>query len=170
MDNTHNEQHFTLLHNIGEKVNSNYNTLEEVLTCTNPTFDGIYLNVYENWDKIKPLKPILFVMGDYIGKDNTFDKGMPYEKYCTREQLNEMSQDSILGWHTWSHPDLTKLSKEEIINEVTPPDWIERKYFAYPYGRYNDLVKECVKEVGFEYAFSVTKTDNDNLTIKRWYL
>jgi hypothetical protein len=166
MDNTLKEQHFTLLHNIGKKLNSNYNTLEEVLTCENPTFDGIYLNVYENWDKIKHLKPILFVMGDYIGKDNSFDKGMPREMYCTKEQLDEMGN---FGWHTWSHPDLTTLSREEVIKEITPPDWIERTYFAYPYGRYNDLVKECVKEVGFKYAFSVKKTDGDNLTIPRWY-
>jgi hypothetical protein len=29
--------------------------------------------------------------------------------------------------------------------------------FAYPYGRYNDLVVQCVKEAGFKEAYSVTQ-------------
>ena len=31
------------------------------------------------------------------------------------------------------------------------------KYFAYPYGLFNDLVVECVKELGYEKAWSVTQ-------------
>lgn len=164
--------HYILLHNIGKKVNSNYNPLEEVLACNDVlTFDGIYLNVYENWDKIKHKDIILFVMGDYLGKDNSFDKPMPFERYCTQEQILEMQKDGAkIGWHTWSHPDLTKLSREEIIKEITPPDWIGLDYFAYPYGKYNQLVKDCVKEVGFKEAYSVFQTDNDHLTIPRDYL
>jgi peptidoglycan/xylan/chitin deacetylase (PgdA/CDA1 family) len=60
-----------------------------------------------------------------------------------------------IGWHTWSHPDLTKLSKEEIIKEITPPR--PMKYFAYPYGNFNHLVIQCVKEAGYEKAWSVTQ-------------
>ena len=63
-----------------------------------------------------------------------------------------------------------KLSREEIIKEITPPDWIGLDYFAYPYGKYNQLVKDCVKELGFKEAYSVFQTDNDNLTIPRDYL
>ena len=44
---------------------------------------------------------------------------------------------------------------EEILKEITPP--IPMKYFAYPYGKFNDLAVECVKEVGFEYALSVNQ-------------
>lgn len=161
-----------LLHNIGKKINSNYNTLDEIVNCTDKiSFDGIYKNVYDNWEHIKDKEPILFVMGDYIGKDNSFDKPMPLEKLCTLEQLQEMQNDgAILGWHTWSHPDLTTLTKEEIIEEITPPSFIGKTHFAYPYGRYNDLVKECVKGVGFKFAWSVTETDNDLHTLRRDYL
>ena len=123
-----------LLHNIGDIRHSNYHTREQVLNSTEPLgFDGIYLNVYENKEILKNKSGIFFVMGDYIGKDFDFE----------------------IGWHTWSHPDLTKLSKEEIIKEITPP--FPMKYFAYPYGLFNDLVVECVKELGYEKAWSVTQ-------------
>ena len=31
------------------------------------------------------------------------------------------------------------------------------KYFAYPYGNFNQLAIDCVKQVGFEQAWSVTQ-------------
>jgi len=149
-----------LLHNIGDIRHSNYHTREQVLNSTEPlVFDFIYLNVYENKEILKNKSGIFFVMGNYIGKDNTFDlQYVPkLEKYCTWEQIHEMCDDFDfeIGWHTWSHPDLTKLSKEEIIKEITPP--FPMKYFAYPYGLFNDLVVECVKELGYEKAWSVTQ-------------
>ena len=87
------------------------------------------------------------------------------ENYCTWEQINEICKeyDFEIGWHTYSHPDLTKLSKEQIIAEITPP--FPMKTFAYPYGNFNDLVVECVKEVGFERAYSVTQGTNDQSEI-----
>ncbi len=149
-----------LLHNIGDIRHPNYHTREQVLNSTEPLgFDGIYLNVYENRDVLVGKTGIFFVMGNYIGLDNSFDlKHVPrLERYCTLDQIKEMCEefDFEIGWHTWSHPDLTKLSKEEIIKEITPP--FPMRYFAYPYGRFNDLAVECVKEAGFEKAWSVTQ-------------
>jgi hypothetical protein len=154
----------TLLHNIGTANHSNYHTLEKVKNSTDPLgFDGIYYNVYENQQVLEGKTGIFFVMGNYVGKDNTFDlPNVPkLEKYCTWEHVEEMCDkyDFEIGWHTYSHPDLTTLSKEEILKEITPPK--PMKYFAYPYGRFNDLAIECVKEVGFEYAWSVTQGCTD---------
>jgi len=168
-----------LAHNIGNHRHSNYNTREQILNCQEPIgFDGIYLNVYENQDVLKNKSGIMFVMGDFMGKDNSFD--LPHvpalEKYCTWEQVYELcaKYDFKLGWHTWSHRDLTKLSREEIIKEVTPP--FQMDYFAYPYGTFNDLVIECVREAGFRLAYSVhqgTKNLHDsnyNYKIFRSYI
>lgn len=147
-----------LAHNIGNHKHSNYNTREQILACNDPIgFDGIYLNVYENQDVLKDKSGIMFVMGDFMGKDNSFDLAhVPaLEKYCTWEQVYELcaKYNFKLGWHTWTHRDLTKLSRDEIMEEVTPP--FPMHYFAYPYGTYNDLVIECVKEAGFKMAYSV---------------
>jgi peptidoglycan/xylan/chitin deacetylase (PgdA/CDA1 family) len=64
-----------------------------------------------------------------------------------------------IGWHTWSHPDLTILSEEDILREITPPFPMDT--FAYPYGRYSDKVVELVKRVGYKKAFSVTQGVTD---------
>lgn len=153
-----------LAHNIGTYNHSNYNTREQILNCSEPIgFDGIYLNVYENQDVLKDKSGIMFVMGDFMGKDNSFD--LPHvpalERYCTWEQVYELcaKYDFKLGWHTWSHRDLTKLSRDEIMKEVTPP--FHMKYFAYPYGTFNNLVIECVRDAGFKMAYSVHQGSRD---------
>lgn len=153
-----------LAHNIGDIRHSNYNTRQQIIDCDMPIgFDGIYLNVYENQDVLMNKTGIMFVMGDFMGKDNSFDlKHVPrLERYCTWEQVEELCQKYSfqIGWHTWSHRDLTKLSREEVVREVTPP--FPMATFAYPYGTYNDLVIECVKEVGFKKAYSVTQGSLD---------
>lgn len=153
-----------LAHNIGNILHPNYNTREQILSCKEPIgFDGIYLNVYENQDILKEKSGIMFVMGNFFGKDNSFDLAYvpKLEKYCTLEQVRELcfKYDFEIGWHTWSHKDLTKLSKDEIIYEITPP--FECKYFAYPYGNFNQLAIDCVKQLGYEEAWSVTQGCQD---------
>lgn len=147
-----------------ERKNSNYNTVAEVLSL-NPkdvtlTFDGVYKSVYENWDKIKHFqRVILFQMGHN-------DKRV--EELCTQEQLKEMVDDgAMLGWHTETHRDLTKLPLEEIQKEIKPP--FETDYFAYPYGQFNQQVVDEVKK-HYKYAFSVTEGDNSPYQLKRQYL
>lgn len=172
---------FRLLHNIGTEKHSNYNSREEVLACNDIlTFDGVYQNVLENHNVWERKDVIFFVVGNYVGKDNTFDlPNVPkLEKYAHWFDLGywkgahenyEMPEGDIeIGWHTWSHPDLTTLTKEEIMKEITPP--FPMKSFAMPYGRYNDLVIECIKEAGYERAFSVNQTDGTQWTIPRPYL
>jgi hypothetical protein len=162
-----------LLHNIGTEQHPNYNTIEQVLSEHDDiSFDGVYLNVYENQDVLKGKSGILFVTGDYVGKDNQFDlPNVPkLETYCTWKQVEELTEkyDFEIGWHTWSHRDLAKLTKEEIQREVTPP--FSMKYFAYPYGTYSELVIACVREAGFEKAWSVTQGNDNPLTLYRNYL
>lgn len=153
-----------LLHNIGPYNHPNYNTREEILACNEPLgFDGIYLNVYENQEILEGKTGTMFVMGDFVGKDNSFDLAhVPaLERYCTFDQVIELCgrYGFDLGWHTWSHRDLTQLSREEIMKEITPPFPMDS--LAYPYGTYNDLVIECVKEAGYTYAYSVTQGSRD---------
>jgi len=155
-----------LLHNIGDINHINYNTRDHIIKHSEHQlgFDGVYLNVYENQDILEGRSGIFFIMGNFVGKDNEFDLShVPrLEKYCTWAQIHEMCEkyDFEIGWHTWSHPDLTKLNREEILKEITPP-W-KIKYFAYPHGKFNQLVIDCVKEVGYEYAWSVVQGTNNS--------
>lgn len=153
-----------LAHNIGNYNHPNYNTREEILACNDTIgFDGIYKNVYENQDVLVGKSGIMFVMGDFMGGNNQFDLAhVPaLEDYCTWEEVYELcaKYNFELGWHTWSHRDLTTLDRDEIMKEITPPFPI--KYFAYPYGTFNDLVIECVREAGYKLAYSVTQGSKD---------
>lgn len=162
-----------LLHNIGTYNHSNYTTKEKILECNDEiSFDGVYRNIYENRDILKGKKGILFIMGNFIGKDNSFDlENVPQlEQFCSWDEIFNLLYEIgfELGWHTWSHRDLTTLPDEEVIKEITPP--FKMKYFAYPYGKYDERVKELVKQAGYEKAYSVDKTDGCNFTIKRDYI
>lgn len=108
-------------------------------------------------------------MGDYVGRDNSFDSGMPREEYCTWDEIKALEKGGAwVGWHTWSHRDLTTLSYDEIVKEVTPP--YPMSVFAYPYGKFNKDVVRAVKEAGYKQAFSVFDTDGTEFTIKRDYI
>jgi hypothetical protein len=64
--------------------------------------------------------------------------------------------------------ELEGLSFKEIMKEITPP--FPMKYFAYPYGRFNQLVLDCVKEAGYEKAWSVTQGNDNPLSLYRNYI
>ena len=160
-----------LLHNIGLRINSNYNTREEVLACSDIlTFDGVYQSVWMNRDVLKGKRIVLFVMGNYIGGDNKFDVGMPYEKYCTQEQIDDLVGDfgAEVGWHTWSHKNLCTLSDEEAMKEMTPPT--PMRYLAYPYGNVDERIATLAKRVGFEGAYSVVQGNDSDFQRNRAYL
>lgn len=160
-----------LLHNIGPRVNGNYNTREEILACDEPlSFDGVYLSVWENADVLIGKNVTLFVMGDHVGKDNSFDVGMPFERYCDWNQIMDLVSGfgCKLGWHTRSHPDLTKVDDERLMFEVTPPFPME--HFAYPYGKLDARVMAAVERAGFKDAYSVHDGGTGRFDILRRYL
>jgi hypothetical protein len=155
---------YKLVHNVGTINHSNYHKREQIASATTPLgFDGIYKNLYNNMDVLEGKQGIFFVMGNYVGKNNSFDLNhVPQlEDYCTWDEIKEMTDkyNFEVGWHTWSHKDLTKLTRDEIMYEITPIYPME--YFAYPYGNYNDLVIDCVKSMGYKYAWSVTQGSCD---------
>ena len=160
-----------LLHNIGPRHNSNYNTPEEIAASKGIlSFDGIYKNVYDNHTVLKDREVFLFVMGCYVGKDNSFEPEMPLEQYCTWDQIMELCHKyrCKLGWHTWTHKNLKWLSDDEIIKEITPP--IPMKYLAYPYGDVDERVADLVAQAGYEEAWSVVQGDGSQFQRKRSYL
>jgi len=76
-----------LAHSIGIVKHPNYNTREQILSCNEPIgFDGIYKSVYDNQDVLEGKSGIFFVMGNYVGMDNSFEYPIhvpQIEQYCT---------------------------------------------------------------------------------------
>lgn len=82
-------------------------------------------------------------------------------QFLTRRDVLELSSlDQVsLGVHGFSHTPLTRLSKDELLSELSRSRmWLEDlvqkpiNSMSYPHGAFNDLVCSSVKNVGFERA------------------
>lgn len=73
------------------------------------------------------------------------------------QMLKQIAQDGhIIGNHTWSHPQLTKISDQKIVTELQRTNDIVEKeigkkmlLFRPPYGATNSRVRKLAKEQGF---------------------
>lgn len=164
-----------LLHNIGPRLMSNYNTLEEILALpmdAHLTFDGVYKNVWENRYALKGRSITLFIMGSFIGKDNTFDldKVPRLEQYCDWNHIMDIvdATGAKLGWHTWNHLPLDALSAKELFRELKPPFPMES--VAYPSGIVTPLVEGVAASLGFKEGYTVHQGDNSTFQRRRRYL
>lgn len=160
-----------LLHRIGHRQNSNFNTIEEILACNEPlSFDGVYTEVWENRRLLAGKDITIFFSGAHVGKDNTFDTGQPLGFFCDYNQIMSLhlSHGFKLGYHSLSHRDLTLLSDAEVIKEISPP--FPMPFFAYPYGNVDERVARLVKCMGYEAAWSVRQGDGTQFQKDRTYL
>ncbi len=161
-----------LLHRVGPRFNSNFNELAEVIAATGPiSFDGIYDSVLRHADALYGKDITLFVMGKYVGHDNSFDVGQPPATYLTWPEIFrvEAITGAKIGYHSWSHQDLTTLSDAEVIREITPPFPMER--FAYPHGRVDERVAKLVEKAGYTEAWAAgPHGDGSRFQRKRSYL
>ncbi len=82
--------------------------------------------------------------------------------YLTRAQVKEMAEYGIeFGAHTITHPHLTQIPLEEAKKEIEVSKKIiselighDVNSFCYPYGEYNEEIKNLVKNAGFKCAFT----------------
>ncbi|MBI2113126.1 MAG: polysaccharide deacetylase family protein [Candidatus Wildermuthbacteria bacterium] len=83
--------------------------------------------------------------------------GQAFPAYAnTQEMLAMQEQGHVIGAHTRTHADLTKLSPDEARAEIegSRNDLLSMgadpvSSFAYPFGSYNETVKQIVKDAGF---------------------
>ncbi len=147
------------------------------------TFDDGYRSVYEEAFPVLQRYGMSATVFLTVGKRNNVNLVRDLPSLEGRSMLSwrsvqEMqSYGIVFGAHTMTHPDLTHLPMDEIKEEILESkEIIENALgttvstFAYPYGRYNDLVREVVKE-NFTCACSdrlgLTKMDSDLYTLER---
>ncbi|HWR43284.1 polysaccharide deacetylase family protein [Sporomusa sp.] len=121
------------------------------------TFDDGYLDNYTNAYPIMKkygFTATIFLVTNLVGHD---------ERFMSWDQVREMQKDGfVFGSHTVSHAALTKLSREQVMEElVTSRKEMEQqlggkiRYFAYPTGAYNLQIEEMVKQAGYKAAFTI---------------
>jgi peptidoglycan/xylan/chitin deacetylase (PgdA/CDA1 family) len=132
------------------------------------TFDGVYADVatfagpiLAKWGY--PFE--LFVIGDWIGRDNAFDQHVePPALFANLDELERLvGYGGRVQWHTRSHGKLAGLGGDELAAELTPAEALRERFgsdhlrwFAYPHGEHDDAVRSAVEE-RFDGAVSVVQ-------------
>ena len=104
-----------------------------------------------------------FIIRNSVGKDDSF--------YMNQAQIDEMAKAGMeIGSHSLNHPDLTKISAEDLKNQLNESK-LDADTFCYPAGRYNETVVKAVKEAGYVAAvttkFGVATEKSSLLELKR---
>lgn len=117
---------------------------------------------------------IIFLIVDYIGKENLWDISLFNKKHrhLNWQQILEMRKSGILfGSHTMTHRNLTRLSRQELEYEIFESKRVLEKYLgaidsiSYPFNRTNSTILQMVKQAGYKYGFG--GNGDDDLSIKK---
>ena len=80
-----------------------------------------------------------------------------YGDFMTWKQINEAKKYGELGFHSHTHPHMVSKSSKDLKKDfdfglklMQKRTGVKPKYFAYPYGEYDELTKSIAKEYGFE--------------------
>ena len=135
------------------------------------TFDDAYENVYENaFPLLKELgfSATVFVLTNYIGKDNTWDftPGNIFSRHMNIEQLKTLHQK---GWEVASHGEnhraMKGLHPDSVIHELKHSKELissligdEVETFCFPFGVYNAAVVTAAKSCGYKNLVGFTES------------
>ena len=115
--------------------------------------DDSYKSFYENG--LPLFKEYNYPFSLFVYVEATQKK---YNDFMTWEQIKESSKYGEISLHSYSHEHLTKLSNEELIKDTkTSYEIFEEemgfkpKGYVYPFGEYNEEVKQTIKSFGFDY-------------------
>lgn len=166
-------------------------TMSELATATTPlqkkvviTFDDGFRNVLEN--AAGPLcnagfRAIQFLVPNCLGKVNEWDlrDGEVPEPLMDKAQVQDwLAAGHEIGSHSMTHASLTRLSVRDIREEIITSKkkledifGIPVPHFCYPYGNWNDAIRDVVLEAGYQTActteFGVNTPETPKLTLNR---
>jgi peptidoglycan/xylan/chitin deacetylase (PgdA/CDA1 family) len=141
------------------------------------TFDDGFRNVWEH--ALEPLaargfKAIQFLVANFIGRLNQWEirEGEVREPLMDATQVRDwLRAGHRIGSHSLSHPYLTRLSRRDAREEIaSSKKKLEDSFgvpvedFCYPYGSWNDTVRDLVADAGYHTACSVDFGVNTNET------
>lgn len=131
------------------------------------TFDDGFHDVFEN--AAEPLvrcgfTGIQFLVADLIGKTNEWQQrdGDVVEPLMDAAQIRDwLAAGHEIGAHSCTHPFLSRISRDHAREEIETSkrkleDLFGRaiEHFCYPYGDWNNAVRELVIAAGYKTAFT----------------
>lgn len=141
------------LSQIIDAINSNEPMNEKWVSFT---IDDSYKSFYENGLEIFKEYGFPFTLFVYV---EATDK--KYGDFSDWEQLREIGKYGELSYHSYAHPHMTKIDKKSLKEDFDKGLKLFEKelgfkprYFSYPYGEFNQEVKELAQSYGFEAIFN----------------
>ena len=129
------------------------------------TFDDAYLNLFTKGLPVLQetgVRAITYVVASLIGKSNQWDDaiGARHEPLMDRSQLQEwLKAGHEIGSHGMSHRFLTSLSLDDARREIVDSKKLLEdtfgqsvRHYCYPYGDWNESIRDMVHEAGYETA------------------
>jgi peptidoglycan/xylan/chitin deacetylase (PgdA/CDA1 family) len=115
----------------------------------------------------------VFIVTAYVGKSNLWDINVGWKRFDHLDwtHIKEAAARGVSFYsHTHTHRDLTRLSWNELLRELTVSREIigERlgsrvPFVSYPFGIYNATVARAAAEVGYEAAFTLFRNGKQNV-------
>ena len=120
-------------------------------------------NILSALDSVYPILSILSALPKkYVDQRLTGIRG---------EQLQRLADNGWeIGWHTYSHFPLSKLSYKEKYKELKPDVCLASKVLSYPYGGLCEVDSECLiiaKQLGYKAA--VSNINIPNSLSEKWF-
>lgn len=165
------DEHLNYLHKngyqtitINELIDNNINTEKKVIITFDDGYEDNYTTAFPLLKKYN-FSALIFLVSGLTSNQWDAATGEVLAEMMNDEQIKEMHNYGIeFGAHTVTHSNLIKTDLEtaqrEIKNSRSDLEnrlGFEIKYFAYPYGNYNNEIKKITREAGFEAAYA---TDN----------
>jgi len=149
------------------------------------TFDDGFRDVFENALPVlnqHKFSGIQFLVSDLIGKTNEWQQGAGYvsEPLMNEAQVRDwLSAGQKIGSHTRTHPWLTRMSADEARKEICGSKksledrfGVPVDHFCYPYGDWNETVRDLVIEAGYKTACTtvsgINAPENSTFELKRF--
>jgi peptidoglycan/xylan/chitin deacetylase (PgdA/CDA1 family) len=141
------------------------------------TFDDGFASVLQNGLEIlsrHKFRAIEFLVAGSLGKQNHWDiaKGDVPEQIMDESQIREwLAAGHRIGSHSITHRNLRHLSPAEMREEIAESKkfledrfGLEVSHFCYPYGSWNETVRDLVIEAGYSTACTLEFGVNDSKT------
>jgi peptidoglycan/xylan/chitin deacetylase (PgdA/CDA1 family) len=144
-----------------------------VVICFDDGEETIYKYAFPILKKYN-IQALVFLVVDYIGKDNLWDISITGEhvRHLSWSQIYEMKEWGIeFGSHTMTHQNLTIMTEDKIDYEVGESKRIldqklgDCQSISYPFNRVNKTVVQAAQKAGYTYGFGWSGLNN--LTLKK---